>query len=172
MPLKINKVPTREELHELFDYDPDGFLRWKHILFKNKIKSGDAAGHSYNSRETRRYVRINGVKYNNSRLVYQYHYGDLSEYELIDHADGNCSNDKIENLRKASSSQNQANKIGTGRSGVKGVYNRGKRFYSTIKINKKSKYLGMFSTAEEAHEAYKQAALGYFREFTKFDSKK
>lgn len=89
-----------------------------------------------------------------------------------DHIDGNGLNNQRSNLRSATSLQNSMNSLPQhGRtSSLKGVWkdvgsrNR-KHWRSAIRINGKLKYLGRFHTEEEAHEAYKMAALEHFGEF-------
>ncbi len=90
----------------------------------------------------------------------------------VDHIDGDKLNNKINNLRAASTRQNQWNskKPITNTSGYKGAFwhiNK-KKWISAIKVNKKLIHLGTYKTAEEAHEAYKAAALELHGEFARF----
>lgn len=92
---------------------------------------------------------------------------------MIDHINGNPGDSRIENLREATPSQNQQNKKVncTNVSGFKGaVYHPQKmKWQGRIHINKKKVSLGYFNTAEEAHEAYKKAAIDLFGEFARFN---
>ena len=87
--------------------------------------------------------------------------------EQIDHIDGDRLNNRISNLREATTSQNHGNMCRTTKntSGYKGVRQRGKRWAASIKHNKKFEYLGTFDTAEEAHAAYCVKAKELFGEF-------
>lgn len=70
-----------------------------------------------------RCVTIDGKKYRAHRVVYALHHGIDPVGHLIDHKDGNITNNRIENLRIASNAQNQHNTglAATNKSGVKGL---------------------------------------------------
>lgn len=98
----------------------------------------------------------------------------LEKWEQVDHIDGDGLNNRRENLRLATNAQNSANKgkASKNTTGFKGVFrtkNRPKPFRAQIKVNQKSIHLGLFDTAEQAHEAYKEAAKKYFGEFARFE---
>jgi ribosomal protein L16/L10AE len=115
-------------------------------------------------------IQIDGVKYFRHRLVYQWHHGHCPKY--LDHRDGNKLNDRIDNLRPATQSQNSMNKKvrADSAAGIKGVRlerSTGK-WIARIQDGKKRKLLGRFATMEEAHEAYKSAAQKLYGEFARF----
>jgi hypothetical protein len=78
----------------------------------------------------------------------------------VDHKDLNKSNNKWENLREATYSQNSYNKKSTSKSGFKGVtfFKRDNNWKAQIDINGINKHLGYFKTPELAHEAYMKYA--------------
>ena len=88
---------TQEYLKSILDYDLDtGIFTWK-INKAKRTKIGDIAGWSYNGY---REIEINDKKYKAHRLAWLYVYGEMPN-KLIDHIDGNRSNNKISNLREA-----------------------------------------------------------------------
>lgn len=87
------------------------------------------------------------------RLAWYLHYGHLP-INSIDHIDGNPSNNKIDNLRDVTHQQNQWNQTkAKGYSWNK----RRKKFQAHIKIDRKKKNLGYYSTEQEARNAYLKA---------------
>lgn len=92
--------------------------------------------------------------------------------EQIDHIDGNGLNNCRDNLRVVSNLQNAANqrKSKNNTSGYKGVSrNKNGRYTAHIRCNWIQHHLGTFATAEEAHEAYKKAAVELFGVFARFE---
>lgn len=94
---------------------------------------------------------------------------------MTDHINENRLDNRRANLRLATNSQNQRNKgkNRNNKSGFKGVYyfKWGKikrRWKAQITYDGKNHHLGFFNTAEEAHEAYKKAAIKYHGEFAKW----
>lgn len=88
-----------------------------------------------------------------------------------DHRNMNTLDNRRENLRVATRSQNQANR-GAQRnstSGMKGVYWRElhKKWNASIRVNGRLLFLGNFQTKEEARDAYSSAAKLYFGEFAR-----
>lgn len=156
------KELTQEYLKELFTYH-DGNLYWK--VNKPGLKIGDKAGslqiHGYYS------VGINYKQYYNHRLIYLYHYGYIPKY--IDHIDNNSLNNKIENLRKVTMSQNimnsRLNKNSS--SQYKGVswYKPSQKWRSRIKIDGKEIYLGSFDDDWTAAFIYNVYARGVFGKY-------
>ena len=70
---------------------------------------------------------------------------------MIDHRDGDRTNNDVGNLRASDPTANQQNRTGVGASIRKG------RWVARIQVDKKHIGLGSFDTKEAAHAAYLQA---------------
>ena len=82
------------------------------------------------------------------------------EGETVDHINGNTLDNRRENLRIVSASQNAINrrKRADNKSGVTGVYfsKAHNRWFACINIDKKKQTIGLFKTMEEAVTARKE----------------
>ena len=86
----------------------------------------------------------------------------------IDHKNEIKDDNRFENLRLATESQNAAHrskKNKNNKSGYKGVHWCGNKCRAEIMKDGKLYHIGYFITAEEAHEAYKNKARDLFGEF-------
>lgn len=125
--------------------------------------SGDEAG-TPRASDGRFVVRLDGKLYLRYRVAWLLEYGCWPSLE-VDHIDGDPTNDKIENLRLASRTLNQENiraPIASKKSSAYlGVYankaGRSMPWIAKISSGGKEKYLGAFSTEEEAYSAYVDA---------------
>jgi hypothetical protein len=101
--------------------------------------------------------------------IFLLHYGYLPGY--IDHKDGDSLNNKIENLRPATQSQNMGNSRmkSTNTSGYKGVTFRKDtgKWAAALMISGKHISLGCHATKEEAHQAYILGSQKHFGQFAK-----
>lgn len=132
----------------------------------------------HNSGYACRKVRYGPRKENKTRTIFMHRVimdcGYITEDDIfIDHINGNKLDNRRENLRYATAAENVRNRVKApnNTSGYKGVsYHRftGK-WQATIGANNKQFYLGLYSTPEEAHEAYKAAALELHGEFARVD---
>ena len=156
---------TQNYLNQIFKYK-DGNLYWK-INFSLKIKEGKKAG-SIN-KQGRMQIGINKKVYIFSRIVFLYHHGYLPK--LIDHIDGNKLNNKIENLREATISQNNCNsKIPSHNTSSKknvSFNTRDKIWNVSLKVNKKRIFIGGFKDLELANLVATMAREKYHGEFAR-----
>ncbi len=148
---------TQDELKSLLHYDADTGMFTRLTTTNNKHRIGDIAG-SLDAGYIR--LKLNGKTYRAHRLAWLYVYG-YEPINLIDHIDRDTANNRIANLREATSAENQQNrnKQNNNTSGFTGVHleKRSGKYVSYIKINYKRKWLGLYTTAEEAHQAYLKA---------------
>jgi hypothetical protein len=149
-----NFTLTKDLLHELFEYK-NGDLYWK-VKRSTNVKPGDKAG-TINSGGYI-HTHINNKPYKNHRLIFMMFYGYMPP--MIDHIDGNKSNNKIENLRGATHLQNMWNQKVSKKStsGIKGVYwhKIKQKWQASCGKDSKLVHLGYFDKKEDAEKMVKE----------------
>jgi len=161
-------VLTVDYLKEIIHYNPEtGIFTW--ILARPKIRAGQIAG--YKTHKNRIEIEIHGKAYQASRLAVFYMTGEWPRHQ-VDHINCIRHDNRWCNLREATQSQNQANR--PARKGkkipFKGVTIKKhlpKPFVAQICKNGQHKHLGCYSTPEEAHKAYIDAANDLHGEFAR-----
>lgn len=90
--------------------------------------------------------------------------------KVVDHIDGDPSNNSRRNLRICTFAENLRNrrKSKANKCGLKGVYRSRKKWRAQIKIDARKINLGMHETPELAHAAYCAAAVQHHGEFARF----
>ena len=155
---------TRGRLKEVLDCDPEiGEFYWKEQPGSRSDLVGKRAG--YNGPPGYRSIWIDGEGYLVHRLVWLYVHGKFP-VDQIDHINMKRADNRIENLREATPSQNMQNK--KARVGLKGAQwnKRDRKWVAQAALdNRKTTYLGSFDTEEEAHAAYCEAAKKCYGEF-------
>lgn len=146
--MKIRNEISQARLHELFDYK-DGQLIWK-ISRGGKAQKGSVAGRKVKHNYTQ--IEVDRKTYYLHRLVFIYHNGYCPK--VIDHIDGNPANNKLENLREATLSENQMNsKISKNNStGMKNVNwnTEANKYRVELSVNGRNKFIGYFDDPELA----------------------
>lgn len=160
---RVKKDISLEELRSLLKYDANtGQLIW----LKNrgtKTCIGKVAGCVSSGGYLKIYVY--GKAYAVHRLVWFMHKGYFPT-KIIDHIDRNRRNNRIENLREVTRSENAKN-VGVTKantSGVKGVrFNKASNaWFATIRKDNKKIHLGSFKNIDDAKKAYEDACKKLF----------
>jgi len=158
-------------LKENLSYDPTtGFLNWKVPYKKRSLNTPVGTLHSSG------YLLFSAGFSNMAyslrvhRVCWFLYYGKWPSC-FIDHIDGDRINNKLDNLREASFTENAQNskKAINNNSGFRGVSwckERGK-WSARIRTNGKYKYLGRFDCPTVAALAYDKASLKYHGDFGK-----
>lgn len=161
---------TQEELKFALSYDEDsGVFTWVNPS-SFSMAPGDLAGRKKKGAHIP--IMVNKKRYMAHRLAWLYVYGEIDDSMVIDHINGDMSDNRISNLRVATSSQNAMNRklCSINTSGYKGVsyHKQSGKWQASIKINSKQKFLGLYLSPESAHNAYRKAAENLFGEFSRF----
>lgn len=167
-----NKQLTQQYLKECLNYDENtGIFTWRidrplsHFknlhgqrIFNNRVSINPVGSLDFYGYIV---IRILGKLYGAHRLAWLYVYGYFPA-EDTDHINGVRTDNRIENLREATRSENNQNikkckkNSETGFLGVR-ANKRDGTFVSRINTKGTHIHLGTFKTAELAHEAYLKA---------------
>jgi hypothetical protein len=150
---------TAERLRELVHYDPD-----TGIFTRKTDRGGYKAGGKMGCISHRGYKRIcvDKVHYYAHRLAWLYVNGEMPK--VIDHINGNTSDNRIANLRNVDQATNlqsitRPNKANT--SGYRGVTRKRNKWAASLSVNNRHISLGAYETKEAAHAAYIEAKRRY-----------
>jgi len=145
---------TKKILNEKYTYSLDGFLINKKTGHKVAGYLNKKSGYLYIGIRT---PKLKIMRYH--RIIYEFHCGEIKGH--IDHINGVKMDNRIENLRECTRSQNMGNM-----KKQRGVYKRGTSFYAMITVQKEVHYLGTFKTEIEARHEYKKASILFFGDFS------
>lgn len=170
-------------LHECFVCHDDGRLAWKKrplSHFRNAAYQrrwnvryeGTEAGSPNGRGALKVHVRLSTKGPRGStcflvhRVVWAMRTGAWPD-ALIDHINGDQSDNSVSNLRVATLRENGWNMpaMRNNTSGFKGVSRNRGRWMASMRLHGKKKNLGRFNTPEEAHAAYVAAAKAHHGEF-------
>jgi hypothetical protein len=138
-----------DEINNLWHYE-DGKLFWRDR--HRRIRAGTEAGCV--NLQGYRVLTYEGRQWKVHRLIYALHTGEWPL--LVDHINGNRTDNRIYNLRPLTMAHNLANtNKSSGEIPLRGVSRTSNNnFRAFVQSNGVRKYLGRFPTAEEAHAAY------------------
>lgn len=169
MTIDMKKLSDAEWLvcaKRVLDYDPDtGDFTWK--FRQGRQQAGTIAG---TVRGKYCYIRVYGEVRLAHRAAFAWVHGFWPTHQ-IDHINGDKQDNRIVNLRAATSQQNAANtpRCKDNTTGFKGVRRARKagKWWAYIYVDGHDKYLGTYDTPEAAHEAYLKAAEIEFKGFVR-----
>lgn len=152
-----DQILTAQRLKELFHYDAETgqFTRFP----ANNIRRGqNCVGVIKSGYLT---IGIDKKRYKAHRLAWLYVHGKWPN-DQIDHINGERVDNRISNLRAATASQNKQNARkarSDSRSGLIGAIweSRANKWRSHIRFEGKTKHLGYFDEAAQAHAVYIEA---------------
>lgn len=159
---------SQQQLKELFDYREDGNLVRIKTTQGFNAQIGCVLGSKENPRKPKRNNRysattLNGARYKVHQLIYLYHNGYIPK--ALDHVNGNTFDNRIENLRPVTTTENAQNrkKPVSNTSGIKGVtWNKNLNSWKVrIGVNDKRLYLGDFKDLELAELVANEARNKY-----------
>lgn len=157
---------SQDYFNTIFEYK-NGNLYWK-ARPALCLKVGSIAG---TVKIHDKYKRVQVARKNllQHRVIFFMHHGYLPD--LIDHIDGNCLNNRIENLREATRSQNSMNKKipSTNKSGFKNVCwdKNHKKWMVNLRVNQKNLRIGVFDDLELAGLVAEEARDKYHKGFAR-----
>lgn len=160
------KELTPERLKEALQYEREtGLFRW--CSTTRATKAGEVAGSirvlGYRS------IMIDGISYYAHRLAWFLEHGEWPKHH-VDHINGDRADNRIENLRDVTVSQNSHNtsKLGPrNTTGFRGVAKYRDKFIAQMNIDGFAEAISMHDTPEEAAEAYKKRYIEIFGELPK-----
>jgi len=150
--MPFRALPQQDKLREMFDYDPDtGILLNKRL----SRRAGFVVGGG-NSTKKHWAVKVGDYVFTQQRIIWMWVHGKDPGSLLVDHIDQDSLNNRLSNLRLVTRRQNRENsKLNSNNStGYRGVYKTRGRYQAKLMLPKgRTQHVGMFDTAEEAHEA-------------------
>lgn len=167
--MKTKKMPPLNQLLQSLKYDPQtGLFYRKFVNKRKKTIKWKQTGH----------VDANGyviIKYKNlayyaHRLAYYIHTKIDPNFYDIDHVNNITTDNRINNLRLSTTSQNCYNSKAksTNKTGYKGVCKGNSGYTAQIYVNGKKYHLGTYKNAFYAFVQYCKAAKKYHNEFKKY----
>lgn len=162
--MKFNNSISHKHLKFMLLYEKHtGLFIWQNGKYKGKIAGGKCGTtHKYIT------ITIDGIAYLAHRLAIFY-VNEIWPVDLVDHKDNNGLNNKWDNIRVATRSQNNYNQKThkNGKIPLKGVHfeKSSGTFVAQINVNKRKIKIGRFLTAELASRAYIKFAENLHKEF-------
>ena len=135
------------KLSDYFYYDPSVPSCLRNKVTRNSRQVKDTLQGTLDNRGYYK-VQFNKQPIGQHRIVWELHFGPIPEGKVIDHIDRDKSNNRIENLRCVSQSENMTNQPQRNSSGYKGVYQNQSNGKYQVQSLKDHKYLKTVQTIE------------------------
>lgn len=151
-----------------------GLFFWNHSeempVYWNKRFANERAGC-----KTHRYIKIvvNARPCLGHRLAWIYVHGEIPRHMRVDHINGDGADNRIENLRLATQSNNLINWTRTRENGLpRGIHWYGPtgKWVAKIQLRGRTRYFGYHDTVEEAVFAYQAGVIRLCGEFSPYES--
>jgi HNH endonuclease len=153
--MKTDHTLTADRLRELVRYE-DGCLYWlPGSQGRTSGPLGSRAGHKH-----RLQVHVDGVARYVHRLIWLYHHGEWPAGQ-IDHINGDKHDNRIENLRVVSQSENSQNVSHRGVTFESRRSSANRPWRARIMLDGKSISLGYYATEADARAEYMRAKAVY-----------
>ena len=158
---------TKQDIADCFEYR-DGYLYWKGVSHPNKQNMLNKPAGSVH-KTGYRHITWRGKVQKAHRLIFMLHHGYLPPE--VDHINGDRSDNRIENLRAATRSENQCNRnaLANNTSGYPGVswHKKSKAWVVRVMKNGKTVVHQYFKDLELAGLVATEARALYHGEYAK-----
>lgn len=160
--MEVHMELTQSVLKDLLHYDPNtGMFKWITPplgRFKSREFAGGIDGDGYWK------IKVCGSHHRAHRLAFLYMNGAMPDQE-VDHINGVRTDNRWENIRLVSGSENAKNKClqKNNKSGITGVFwdHRKNKWTSKIMVNRTTIKLGDYTLFSKAVDARKRAEKNY-----------
>lgn len=161
--MRINKDKEKalswDRLTSLVEYSADSGV-FTNKTSRGNMSNGSTAGHKRS--DGYRWLMLDNIRYMEHRLAWYYTYKIWPE-EILDHIDSIKDNNRINNLREATQSQNKQNTPirSDNVTGVKGVsyHKTREKYVAAITVDGVTKHIGYYDSLEDAKLAYNNEAI-------------
>lgn len=155
----MKKRPTLAQLRKILKYDPEtGIFTWLRDHNNGRMKYGSRAGRA----DARGYraIGIDNELYSEHHLAWVFVYGEWPKQ--IDHKNRNKSDNRIANLRKATTSQNALNRKYKGsRSGHRNIFLHKGKYKVELRVDGVLTFFGYFTSLKRAIKVRNEARISH-----------
>lgn len=166
----VSNPITQEQLKKLVKYDRLTGYFYARVDLRG-VDKGERLG-TFDRSTGYALIGLGGEQYFSHQLAWLYVKG-VWPSKYMDHKDRDKINNAFKNLREATGTQNNANRVvrKDSKSGLKGVrfLARQQKWEAYIGVESKFTSLGYFSTAEDAGRAYDKAAIRCYGEYARLN---